>query len=191
MRSRIDSQKVAPVWTEENTAGLKITKVLNGQDRLNEDHNIGVSDTTFKVLVAETGGNLFVMEHNNQKKGGPARHFHYNEEEYFYVIEGRYIVEVGTERFELGPGDSLLAPRKVPHEWAVVGERGRLIISIAPANKMGVFPAFNANTRTAPLCRPKRQAASRTSATAWNRNHRATAHDPKLIVSDCTISRPR
>lgn len=125
-----------PAWTEERTTGLKVAKVSSGQDRLNEPHNMGVSDTTFKVLSAETDGNLFVLEQSNQKKGGPARHFHYNEEEYFYVLEGSYIVEVGTERFELGPGDSLLAPRKVPHAWAFVGDKGRLLISFAPANKM-------------------------------------------------------
>lgn len=125
-----------PALTEEKTAGLKIAKVPSGQDRLNEEHGVGVSNTAFKVLTAETGGNLFVMEHNNHKQGGPARHFHYNEEEYFYVIEGSYIVEVGTERFELGPGDSLLAPRKIPHAFAFVGDKGRLLISFAPANKM-------------------------------------------------------
>jgi len=41
---------------------LKTTKVPKGQDRLNEQHNIGVSDTAFKVLTDETGGNLFLME---------------------------------------------------------------------------------------------------------------------------------
>jgi hypothetical protein len=33
-----------------------------------------VSDTTFKVLTTETGGNLFVMEHRNHKKGGPLKY---------------------------------------------------------------------------------------------------------------------
>jgi quercetin dioxygenase-like cupin family protein len=118
----------------------KTAKVPTGQDRLNEQHNIGVSDTTFKVLSNETGGNLFVMEQNNHKKGGPPRHLHYGEEEYFYVIEGKYVVEIDTERFELGSGDSLLAPRKVPHAWAFVGDdKGRLLISFAPANKMEAY----------------------------------------------------
>ncbi len=40
------------------------------------------------------------------------------------------------ERFELGPGDSLLMPRKIPHAWAFVGDQGRLLVSFAPANKM-------------------------------------------------------
>jgi Cupin domain len=56
------------------------------------------------------------------------------------VIEGKYIVEIDTERFELGSGDSLLAPRKVPHAWAFVGDgKGRLLISFAPANKMEAY----------------------------------------------------
>jgi mannose-6-phosphate isomerase-like protein (cupin superfamily) len=92
------------VWAQENTNKLKTAKVPSGQDRLNEPHNIGVSDTTFKVLTDETEGNLFVMEQSNHKKGGPPKHLHYGEEEYFYVIEGNYVVEVGTERFELAPG---------------------------------------------------------------------------------------
>ncbi|HLK32595.1 MAG TPA: hypothetical protein VKT29_05855 [Terriglobales bacterium] len=93
---------VIPVqaWTQVAPEKPKTAKVPTGQDRLNERHNIGVSDTTFKVLSNETGGNLFVMEQNNHKKGGPPRHLHYNEEEYFYVIEGNYIIEVDTDRFE-------------------------------------------------------------------------------------------
>jgi len=60
-------------WTQEKAGKLKTAKVPSGHDRLNEQHNIGVSDTTFKVLTDETGGNLFVMEQSNRKKGGPPR----------------------------------------------------------------------------------------------------------------------
>lgn len=135
--SGIASAMPLKAWAQETANKVKAAKVPSGRDRLNEQHNVGVSDTTFKVLTDETAGNLFVMEQSNHKKGGPPRHLHYNEEEYFYVIEGNYIVEVDTERFELGPGDSLLAPRKIPHAWAFVGsDKGRLLISFAPANKM-------------------------------------------------------
>ena len=127
------------LWADEKNA-LTTAKVPSGQDRVNEQHNVGVSDTAFKVLTTETGGNLFVMEHSNHKKGGPPKHLHYNEEEYFYVLEGSYVVEVAAERFELGAGDSLLAPRKVPHAWAFVGDdKGRILISFAPANKMEAY----------------------------------------------------
>jgi quercetin dioxygenase-like cupin family protein len=126
------------LWTKESQ--LKTAKIPSGQDRLNEQHNIGPTDTTFEVLTNETGGNLFVMEQSSHRKGGPPRHLNYNEEEYFYVIEGNYIIEVGSDRFELGSGDSLLAPRNVPHAWAFAGDdKGRLLISFAPANKMEAY----------------------------------------------------
>ena len=41
---------------------------------------------------------------------------------------------------QLRPGDSLLAPRKVPHVWAYVGEPpGKILIGFAPAGKMETF----------------------------------------------------
>lgn len=125
------------IRAQESPSKFKIAKVPSGHDRLSEEHTIGVSHTTFKVLTGETAGNLFVMEQINSKKGGPPRHFHYNEEEFFYVMEGNYLAEIGQERFELAPGDCLLAPRKIPHVWAFVGnDKGRLLISFSPANKM-------------------------------------------------------
>lgn len=48
-------------------------------------------------------------------RGGPARHLHHEREEGFYVVGGEYVIEVGDERYELGPGGSVPAPRKAAH----------------------------------------------------------------------------
>jgi quercetin dioxygenase-like cupin family protein len=62
------------------------------------------------------------------------------QDELFYVLEGEYLLEVGQERFHLKPGDSLLAPRRVPHVWAYIGDKfGRLLITFTPAGKMEAF----------------------------------------------------
>jgi len=115
----------------------KAILVANGEDRLGEHHIIGVSSTAFKVLTDDTAGGLFVMEHASQKKGGPPRHLHHHENEYFYVLQGEYVAEIGSERFHLKPGDSVLGPREVPHAWAFVGDTpGKLLIAFAPAGKM-------------------------------------------------------
>ena len=40
----------------------------------------------------------------------------------------------------LYPGDSLLAPRSVPHVWAYVGNgRGRILVAFMPAGAMEAF----------------------------------------------------
>jgi quercetin dioxygenase-like cupin family protein len=125
---------------------VKAALVPHGQDRQGEHHSIGISSTDFKVTTQDSGGALFLFEHTNHKKGGPPRHLHHNEDEWFYAIEGDYILEVGPERFHLKPGDSILAPREVPHAWAFLGDTpGRLLIAVAPANKMEAFFLDNVN----------------------------------------------
>ena len=120
--------------------GAKVALVPAGEDRLREHHAIGVSTTSFKVSSPETHGGLFILEHSNHKKGGPPRHMHHYEDEWFYVVEGEYVVEIGSERMQLKTGDSLLAPREIAHGWAFVGDSpGRVLIAFAPANKMEEF----------------------------------------------------
>jgi len=118
----------------------KPVRVPAGTDREGQKRSIGLSSTTYKVLTQETNGALFVLEQSNQKKGGPSRHLHHNEDELFYSLEGDYIVEIGSERFHLKPGDCVLGPREIPHAWAFAGDStGRLLISFAPAGKMEAF----------------------------------------------------
>ena len=124
-----------------NSPTGKAVLVAAGKDREGKDHLvIGVSHTTYKVLTAETAGAMFVIEQANAKKGGPNRHLHHGQDELFYVMEGEYVVEVGTDRFRLKAGDCVLGPREVPHAWAFVGEStGRLLLSYSPAGKMEQF----------------------------------------------------
>jgi mannose-6-phosphate isomerase-like protein (cupin superfamily) len=115
----------------------KAVLVPAGKDREGKDHLvIGVSHTTYKVLTAETAGAMFVIEQGNAKKGGPNRHLHHGQDELFYVMEGEYVVEVGTDRFRLKAGDCVLGPREVPHAWAFVGEStGRFCSPIRPQER--------------------------------------------------------
>jgi quercetin dioxygenase-like cupin family protein len=128
-----------------STPVVKAALVPHGEDRQGEHHSIAISSTDFKVTTEDSGGALFLFEHTNHKKGGPPRHLHHNEDEWFYAIEGDYILEVGPERLHLKPGDSSLAPREVPHAWAFEGDTsGKLLIAFAPANKMEAFFRDNA-----------------------------------------------
>lgn len=80
------------------------------------------------------------MENRNTRKGGPPLHLHHQEDELFYVIEGDYIFQIGSEQHRLKAGDCVLGPRGVAHTWAFVGETpGRLLFAFAPAGKMEAF----------------------------------------------------
>ncbi|HTP09440.1 MAG TPA: cupin domain-containing protein [Anaerolineae bacterium] len=116
-----------------------VLRVKAGEDRFGERRGLGVSFIDFKVVPQDSNG-LLILENVFHAKGGPARHLHYDQDEWFYAIEGEFILEVGQDRFQLQSGDSVLAPRQVPHVWAHIGEeRGRILIAFTPAGKMEAF----------------------------------------------------
>jgi len=124
---------------ESETNNPPALLVAAGEDQFGEHRGLGVSAITFKVTPKDSHG-LLIIENTFHEKGGPARHLHYDQEEWFYAVEGEFILEVGQEKFRLKPGDSILAPRKVPHVWAYTGgERGRILIAFMPAGKMESF----------------------------------------------------
>ncbi|MEZ4623064.1 MAG: cupin domain-containing protein [Caldilineaceae bacterium] len=93
-----------------------------------------------KVSSEDTNGGLFLLENVSNGKGGPPRHIHHEQEEWFYAVAGEFIVEIGGQRHHLKPGDSVLAPRQVPHVWAHVSEgTGRLLVTFQPAGAMEAF----------------------------------------------------
>ena len=111
-----------------------------GEDRFGEAHSRGYSSILFKVMPRETDGGLFIIEHTNLVKGGPPFHLHVHQEEWFYVVEGEVLFQVGDSRKRLRAGDSILGPRGVPHAFASVGEKpGRMLIAFSPAGKMEEF----------------------------------------------------
>jgi quercetin dioxygenase-like cupin family protein len=114
-------------------------RVAAGADCFGEQRGLGISTIAFKVTTSDPNG-VLILENTFLAKGGPARHLHYDQEEWFYILEGEFQFEVGAERFRLEPGDSLLAPRRVPHVWAFVGEgRGRILVEFLPALTMEAF----------------------------------------------------
>jgi quercetin dioxygenase-like cupin family protein len=113
-----------------------------GGSRFRRQHEIRLTRTLIdiKVSTLDTGGGLCVTEITSLQKGGPARHLHHGQDEWFYVLEGKHVIEVGEERYEGEPGDSVLAPRKVAHAWSHVGEgTGRLIAALQPAGEIEAF----------------------------------------------------
>ncbi|MFN8372665.1 MAG: cupin domain-containing protein [Anaerolineae bacterium] len=123
----------------QSPQNLSVLRVAAGEDRFGEHRGLGISVIEFKVTPQDSGG-LLILENTFHAKGGPAKHLHYEQDEWFYAVEGEFIIEVGQEKFRLKPGDSLLAPRKVPHVWAHVGESvGRMLITFMPAGKMEAF----------------------------------------------------
>lgn len=122
------------------SSATEIHVVGAGQDRLNENHSLGYSTMLFKVLSRDTSDNLFIIEHRNLTKTGPPVHLHYHQDEWFYVMEGKVLFQVGDTRKTLGPGESVLGPRGVPHGFAPISETpAHMLIAFTPAGRMEAF----------------------------------------------------
>jgi mannose-6-phosphate isomerase-like protein (cupin superfamily) len=118
------------------SSDLKL-RLAAAQDCFGEHRGLGISVIEFKVAGRD---DLFVLENVCHGRGGPPRHLHLAQDEWFYALEGEFLMEVGPERFRLGPGDSVLALRRVPHVWAHIGRgRGRILVAFTPAGAMESF----------------------------------------------------
>ncbi len=111
-----------------------------GTDRFGTPAKFAIGHIDCKVSAQDTNGALSVFEAVTSGADRPARHFHHEQDEWFHILEGEYILEVGAERFHLRAGDAVLAPRKVAHAWACVSAQpGKLVTVFQPAGKMEEF----------------------------------------------------
>ena len=98
------------------TTPIRPFPVRRDGDRHAVHRNIGIGTLYFKVTTADSNGAILVAEIAHHAKGGPPRHLHRDQDEWFHVLEGKYVVEIGDERYLLGPGD--LASDRVAYHTA-------------------------------------------------------------------------
>ncbi|MCB1328182.1 MAG: cupin domain-containing protein [Maritimibacter sp.] len=98
-------------------------------------------DAWFNVVLSgrDTGGAACAIDTNRRMRGGPPLHVHHAQDEWFFVREGEFEIVVGDTLHHLRAGDSLLAPRGIPHAFANSTETGRMLVTFFPAGEMEEF----------------------------------------------------
>ncbi len=86
-------------------------RVAAGADRFGEQLGLGITTIAFKVTPPNLG-DLLILEITRLAKGGPARHLHYEQDEWLYILEGEFQFEVGGERLETSSSKTL-------HRWGI------------------------------------------------------------------------
>jgi mannose-6-phosphate isomerase-like protein (cupin superfamily) len=111
-----------------------------GKDRYQEELLIMGGRFDCKVSAKDTDGDLCIYDTIREEKGGPAFHFHYKQDEWFYIIKGEFIVKIGEDTFSLKEGDTAFAPRMIPHAFAKVSAgTGQMLVLFQPAGSMEDF----------------------------------------------------
>lgn len=81
-----------------------------------------------------TGGREALWTEITPPGGGPPPHYHLNEDESFYVMEGRVSFFAGGQWREVAPGTAVFAPRGSIHTFKNVGEQpSRMLIRTSPS----------------------------------------------------------
>jgi len=115
-------------------------KVDAGTDRYQEELHIMGGKFSRMIASKDTNGELLAYDTVRHEKGGPAFHLHHSQDEWFYVLRGEFMVQVGDDKFSLKPGDSAFAPRKTPHAFAKVSEgEAQMLVLFQPAGLMEDF----------------------------------------------------
>ena len=94
---------------------------------------------TFRATAADTGGELVAIDlelpPGRRVPGG--LHIHPLQEERFEVAEGTMRFRVGRERVTAGPGDVVVVPAGVPHDFANAGDADAVVhVEVRPALQM-------------------------------------------------------
>ena len=83
---------------------------------------------------ADTGAAYCLLEVNLASGIGVPRHTHTREDEAYFVLAGELQVIVGDEKFVLRAGDTLIAPRGIPHQLRNSGDaENHYLLVFSPA----------------------------------------------------------
>ena len=116
-------------------------KVKAGNDRFDKPITLLEGDTFYtKVSSKDTEGRMYMFESTRVKKGGPTHHFHYEQDEIWYILEGEFLFKIGEETHTAKAGDTIFGPKGIPHSFSKVNEGiAKMIIIFEPAGKMEEF----------------------------------------------------
>ena len=108
------------------------------------ENSVEFGNTVVSVLLdgEDTAGQFSMLEIVGRPGTEPPYHVHQNEDETFYILEGRISFMVDGVVYDLVAGDTMFLPRNVPHTFRVRSEHARGILTVTPSGFDGYFRAI-------------------------------------------------
>jgi quercetin dioxygenase-like cupin family protein len=97
-----------------------------------EASHLWFGNTRVAIRVASRQGadGISVIEHWMPYGEAPPLHIHRNEDEVFYVITGRMRFRIGERTLVASAGETLLAPKGIPHHFRVESPEGAHCLTV-------------------------------------------------------------
>jgi mannose-6-phosphate isomerase-like protein (cupin superfamily) len=138
LQGTLAATTVAPSSFSQNIPDKKTFKVKALETRYKEKIVVAKAPIDFKLLSSDTEDRLSIIISTNNKKGfGPPLHIHYTFDEFFCVLDGKFLFQVDDKILSLQNGDTLFIPRNVKHCFTYDGKTsGTLLVNIFPGKGM-------------------------------------------------------
>ena len=95
---------------------------------------------SFLAVGGQTNGAYALIETANEPSTGVCLHVHEREDETWFILEGEYVFQVGSQTISAHAGDYLFGPRSVPHSYANRSASvARALIMVTPAGFEGFW----------------------------------------------------
>ncbi|MCB1498949.1 MAG: cupin domain-containing protein [Bauldia sp.] len=114
-------------------------------------------NTRVNIVVPAAAGEdrLSVLQHRAPFGDSPPLHIHHTEDEVFRVLEGRFRFRIADQEYEVEAGQTLMAPKKVPHQYCVESKEGGAWITVtSPGDFEGLVRATSRPAENAGLPTP-------------------------------------
>ena len=127
----------------------------------------GEVSVVIRVSAEDSDGAMTVLEEVPPMVDTPL-HVHSREDELFYIVEGEHIITLGEQEHRLGPGDSIFAPRGIPHaQRRVEPGVGRELVVLTPGGFEQFFRDLAAAERDGALGPEAYAKASERAGLTW------------------------
>jgi mannose-6-phosphate isomerase-like protein (cupin superfamily) len=87
---------------------------------------------TVKATAETTGGTFGLIDVRLAAGFSPPMHIHHQEDESFWVLEGKFTFVCDGQTFQAGPGSFVFLPHDLPHTFRVEEGPGRLLELVQP-----------------------------------------------------------
>jgi mannose-6-phosphate isomerase-like protein (cupin superfamily) len=129
--------------TPAGTGGYLLAKVDEGQLAFGSPH-------LFKAAAHDTAGRFDFLIMALAPLTGPPLHYHEEQDDTFYVLEGLLTVQAGEEILDLGPGDFMSIPPRMAHTFDNLHNGDDLVRTINVMTPGGLFPTIEDMARVEP-----------------------------------------
>ena len=95
---------------------------------------------TCKVAGGDTNGSYSIIEEISPPGAGPPPHIHYETDEIFYILDGKYEIQCGDKTHIATAGSVAVLPRGIKHIVKNIGDKpGRVLVIIMPGELVHFF----------------------------------------------------